>query len=105
MKLANLGRAISEGGWRWGMFKRMRKLIARDGSFERHYSGAQETAPQHYFDQIRRMLGAWSEWLPTELATPVGFAETERRAAADPVVAARRPVAGLVTLARTRGAS
>ena len=104
VKLANLGRAISEGGWRWGMFKRMRGLIARDTSFQRHYSGAQAAPPTYYFDQITRMLGTWSHWLPAELATPSGFVETERRAAADPVVSARKAVPGLVTIARPSGA-
>jgi len=51
------------------------------------------------------MLGAWSQWLPVELSTPAGFVETERRAAAEPVVSSRTPVAGLVTLARTRAGS
>jgi hypothetical protein len=102
VKLANLGRGITEGGWRRGTFERMRRLIARDGSFLRHYSGAQEAPPQFYFDQIRRMLGKWSYWLPVELSTPAGFVETERRAAAEPVFASRTPVAGLVTLARAR---
>ena len=102
VKLTNLGRAITEGGWRRGMFKRMRALISRDETFNLHYSGAQEAAPQYYFDQIRQMLGSWVSWLPTELSTPLGFAESERRAAAEPVFASRTPVAGLVTLARSR---
>jgi hypothetical protein len=101
VKLTNLGRAITEGGWRAGTFKRMRKLIAGDASFLRHYSGAQAPAPQYYFDQIRRMLGTWSEWLPVELSTPSGFLETERRAAAEPVLSSRTPVAGLVPITRT----
>jgi len=61
--------------------------------------------PQFYFDQIHRMLGAWSAWLPAELSTPSGFLETEQRAAAEPVVSSRTPMAGLVTIARTRPAA
>ncbi len=100
VKLANLGRGITEGGWRRGMFKKMRRLIAHDGSFLRHYNGTQEAPPQYYFDQIKSMLGTWSHWLPAELSSPSGFVESERSAAARPVLSSRTPVAGLVTLAR-----
>jgi hypothetical protein len=100
VKVTNLGRAITEGGWRSAMYRRTRRLITGDKSFLRHYSGAQDMAPQHYFDEIRTMLGSWAAWLPGELATQAGFLETERRAAADPVRSSRTPMAGLVTLAR-----
>jgi hypothetical protein len=105
VKITNLGRAITEGGWRAGTLKRMRERVATDESFLRHYSGAQEAAPQYYFDQIRKMLGTWSAWLPAELSTPSGFLETEQRAAAEPVLSSRTPTAGLVTIARTRPAA
>lgn len=102
VKMTNLGRAVTEGGWRWSLLKRMRGLIARDKSFGRHYAGTQEAAPQYYFDQIHRMLGTWASWLPKELSTPSGFVESEHRAAAEPVVAPRAAVAGLVSIARAR---
>ena len=105
VKMTNLGRGFNEGGWRWGLFKRMRKLIARDESFERHYSGAQAAPPQFYFDQIRHDLGSWMDWLPPQLSTPSGFVETEQRAAAYPVVSSRTPAPGLVNIARTRAAA
>ena len=102
VKLTNLGRAITEGGWRIKQLARVRELIAREPSFLRHYSGTQQTAPQYYFDEIHRMLGTWARWLPAELSTPAGFLETEQRAAADPVLSSRTPAPGFVTLGRAK---
>jgi hypothetical protein len=84
VKAVNLGRAFTEGGWRRSVFESLRRLVADDPSFQRHYDGAQAEAPQYFFDEIKRMLGDWAKWLPSELATPAGFLESERRAAAEP---------------------
>ncbi len=92
VKAANVGRAFTEGGWRWGVFKKSRDLVAKDPSFQRHYDGAQAEAPQHFFDELRRMLGRWAAWLPAELSTPSGFLESERRAAANPLQSAHATV-------------
>jgi hypothetical protein len=67
----------------------MKQLVERDPSFLRHYEGAQAEPPQYFFDQTRRNLGRMADWLPPDLATPAGFVESERRAAAE----ARLPVA------------
>ena len=85
VKAVNFARALTEGGWRTRVFEATRKRIDAEPSFRRHYEGQQEEAPQFYFDEIRRTLGQWWQWLPQELKTPAGFLETERAAAADAV--------------------
>jgi len=82
VKVTNFGRAITEGGWRWSYFERMKQLVARDPSFLRHYEGQQAEPSQYFFDQTKRNLGRMADWLPPELTTPAGFVESERRATA-----------------------
>lgn len=100
VRVVNFGRAFTEGGWRWSVFKRLRKLVADDPSFQQHYDGARAEAPQYFFDQIKRMLGEWTPWLPGDLATPAGFLESERRAAAEPFGHAAAPLPGPETNGR-----
>jgi hypothetical protein len=90
-KVVNFARAITEGGWRTGVFEAARRRLDADPSFRQHYEGLQEEPPQHYFDEARRMLGTWWHWLPEELKTPHGFLESERAAAAESAPRASQP--------------
>ncbi len=81
VRAVNFGRAVTEGGWRWGYFKQMQELVASDPAFLRHYEGKQAEPPQFFFEQTRRNLGEMAHWLPVELSSPGRFADNEQRTA------------------------
>jgi hypothetical protein len=74
VKVVNAARAVTEGRWRLGEYRKTRAWMERDPSYLRSYRGEQREPPQGYFDVLRRMLGKYWDVLPDDLKTPAGFA-------------------------------
>ena len=84
VRVVNGARAVTEGRWRLGEYRRTRAWMDRDPSFLRSYRGEQREPPRRYFDALERMLGRYWLHLPRNLKTPSGFVqslETPRPAA------------------------
>ena len=78
VRVVNAARAVTEGRWRLGEYRRIRAWMDSDPSFLRSYRGEQREPPQRYFDVLERMLGRHWLHLPRELKTPSGFVRSLR---------------------------
>jgi len=76
VKVVNAARAVTEGRWRLGEYRRTRAWMDSDPSYLRSYRGEQREPPQRYFDLLQRMLGRYWCHLPPGLKTPSGFVQS-----------------------------
>jgi hypothetical protein len=78
-KIINVGRGATEGRGRLRHHRETRRHLVEDPEFARFAAGDSVMPPRFYFDAIRRQLGRYQQWVPSELLTPEGFVRSEER--------------------------